>query len=192
MVSPVDTLDEIVGGSGGTWDGYVDSDPPPVRAFVQSKRGALFSIRGVPDTLRGSLNVFVASKNTSKKPTLRWGIYDVNASLLSHGTVEASTIVSEVDPPIMDPGSNDVRINRIAPNPASGSVTVNYTLGASQDAHLELLDMLGRSIGVMADGFQLRGEHEVSYDLRDIPEGSYILRLTTRFGSASAVVKVIH
>ncbi len=187
-----DSLDEIVGGSGGMIEGDPNVDTrSSVRSLVQSRRTAVFSV--VQDSQRISpLTVFLATKNTTKKPKLIWSLHDENASVLSQGTIETSSTVSKIDPPIIAPGTNDVSINSIIPNPASGSVTFNYTLGASEAVRIELFDPLGKSVGVIADGFQTQGLHQLNYHVGTLAEGTYYLRLTTRFATTSAVVKVIH
>lgn len=192
LVTPLDTADEIVGGTGGVWESSTVLDAKsPISNFVQSKRGALFSLYNGKG-LDSKFSVFISTPEKDKKPRIKWSLYDKNAGILSTDTIETNGTVSIVNPPTIAPGTNDVAINSIIPNPASGSVTFNYTLGASEAVRIELFDPLGKSVGVIADGFQTQGLHQLNYHVGTLAEGTYYLRLTTRFGKASAVVKVIH
>jgi hypothetical protein len=83
-------------------------------------------------------------------------------------------------------------INNIAPNPGSCTMNFTYTLGSGEDTRLELFNTLGQSVGLLSDSFQTQGQHQGSFNVGALSEGTYFLRLTTRFGKASAVVKVIH
>jgi uncharacterized repeat protein (TIGR01451 family) len=191
VFTPRDTLDKIVGGTGGMFESAHDIDTKtPITSFVQSPGSALFGLRR--DSLGGSFNVFVATRTNPNRPILDWKIYNGSGKPLSKGSVEASSTVSIVEPPMVTPGTSDVSINSIIQNPASGSVMFNYTLGASEAVRIELFDPLGRSVGIITDGFQTQGSHQINYHVGTLAEGTYYLRLTTRYGKASAVVKVIH
>jgi hypothetical protein len=85
-----------------------------------------------------------------------------------------------------------VIINSIVPNPGSGLMTCTYILTTSEDARLELFNVLGQSAAIVSDGFQTQGKHETSFNAGTLAEGTYYLRLTTHSGEATAVVKVIH
>jgi uncharacterized repeat protein (TIGR01451 family) len=192
----VDTNDIIVGGSGTIWESQVDSaNLPRPRGFVQSKRNALFTL--LPDSMSAKapykIYVFVAhAGDQSKKPSIKVGLYDTQANLISTDSVVVSTTVSKVDPMpgVMVP-SNDLAIKSVRPNPARNTIDVQYYLGAQEEATLELVNTLGQTVGVIAQGSQSQGEHVAHYIVSALPEGSYYVRLSTQFGQTTTTVKIV-
>ena len=65
------------------------------------------------------------------------------------------------------------------PNPASTSITANYTLAASGDVRLTAHDLLGREVAVLASGAKASGTHRATLDVSSLPSGVYVLRLAT-------------
>jgi photosystem II stability/assembly factor-like uncharacterized protein len=72
---------------------------------------------------------------------------------------------------------------RITPNPSSGKITIY--LPSEDHARLELYDILGRRIALLADGTV--GE-QISYNIPNLPNGIYTLTLT---GAKNEMQKVI-
>jgi len=65
------------------------------------------------------------------------------------------------------------------PNPTSGIVRCVYTIDEATDVSIELLDMLGKVIArPLAITHQIRGVHEVSFDVSSLPSGAYIARIS--------------
>ncbi len=192
----VDTNDVIVGGTGGVWESQVDStNQPRPREFIQSKRNALFTL--LPDSMsqKGPYKIYVFVSHTgdkSKKPSIKVGLYDTEANLISTDSVVVSSAVSKVEPP---PGvvipTTDLMIESVKPNPARNSIDVQYILGSSGETALELYNTLGARVGTLSDGVQTQGEHSVHFIVSTLPEGSYVLRLSTRFGQTSASVRIV-
>lgn len=65
------------------------------------------------------------------------------------------------------------------PNPARSAATVAYTLDRERAVRVEVLDVTGRIVGVLADGRQPTGRHETVLDARTLPPGVYLIRLVT-------------
>ncbi len=63
------------------------------------------------------------------------------------------------------------------PNPAASRATVRYTLGAPADVRLDVYDVLGRRVAVLAGGAQAAGVHEATLDTAPLAPGVYVLRL---------------
>ncbi len=196
--SVADTGDIIIGGSGGIWESQMDSLPTTrPQTFVQNKHTALFRLE--PDTngpFSSSMQFYVFishSGDTSKKPVLYLGLYDNEANLLSTDTVQASSTVSSVTPPTgaIQP-TKDIEIRSIVPNPARTTITVHYVLGANETAKLEMINTLGMTVGVLAEGYQIQGEHIANFIVSQLTGGSYYVRLSTQSGQTTATVKVIH
>ncbi len=65
----------------------------------------------------------------------------------------------------------------VYPNPFNAQATVNFTLPAPGDATIALFDVMGREVQILSDGFHSAGTHQLSLNARDLPSGTYLLRL---------------
>ncbi len=68
------------------------------------------------------------------------------------------------------------------PNPAASQVTVPFSLAEAGRARVEVFDVLGRSVSVVADESFALGSQRVSLDVSRLPAGTYMVRLTTASG----------
>ena len=75
------------------------------------------------------------------------------------------------------------------PNPVRDATTIAYELPAAADVTLELWDLLGRRVRVLLSGTQSAGLHNVSIDVNDLPNGTYVYRLES--GSASETRRLV-
>jgi hypothetical protein len=71
------------------------------------------------------------------------------------------------------------------PNPATTHITVSFDLSQNERVSISLYDMLGRSVGVLENSDFCSGRHSINYDLRNIPEGVYLLILSTNHETLS-------
>jgi hypothetical protein len=82
------------------------------------------------------------------------------------------------------------------PNPARSGTTVHWDLPEPATARLEVYNVAGQRVAVLADGRQGAGRHSLNWDIRDdkggkVPNGVYILRLTVGSRSVGSKVTVI-
>ena len=63
------------------------------------------------------------------------------------------------------------------PNPVSRETAITYTLSHPTPVKLEVFDVLGRSVAVLADGWQSEGAHTVPFDASFLSSGVYFYRL---------------
>lgn len=63
------------------------------------------------------------------------------------------------------------------PNPFNPVTTVSYMLPQAGEIRLEVFDVLGQRVQVLAQGFQSVGQHEVLFDATALPSGTYFYRL---------------
>jgi hypothetical protein len=63
------------------------------------------------------------------------------------------------------------------PNPASGDVTVAFDLPEAGAVRLAVYDVLGREVAVLLNAELDAGQHEVIFDSRRLPSGSYLVRM---------------
>lgn len=65
------------------------------------------------------------------------------------------------------------------PNPFNPSTTIRYSLPEATQVRVEVFSLLGQSVGVLMDGVQRAGVHQISFDASDLTTGIYFYRLTT-------------
>ena len=78
---------------------------------------------------------------------------------------------------------SDYELEASYPNPFNPATTIRFSLPESADVHLVVYDVLGRQVRVLLDGTREAGAHEVIFDVRDLPSGTYLYRLETPQGS---------
>jgi hypothetical protein len=76
------------------------------------------------------------------------------------------------------------------PNPTSGAATAPFTLAQSGHVRLEVVDVLGRIVAVLADGVRPAGSYSGHLPV-GLPPGRYILRLRTPDGSTTAPLTIV-
>ena len=64
------------------------------------------------------------------------------------------------------------------PNPFNPQTQIQYILPAANHVTLEVFDLLGRNIRTLVDQEQAAGTHSVIFDAKDLPNGTYVYRLT--------------
>lgn len=90
----------------------------------------------------------------------------------------AAALAAEADAPLA---------MSIYPNPALDEATVRFSLERTQRVSLDLFDLLGRQVRQRDLGVMSAGEHEVMLDLRNLPAGLYIVRLSGDAGARATV-----
>jgi hypothetical protein len=65
----------------------------------------------------------------------------------------------------------------LVPNPASGDVAMNYSIGGTESVNIELRDMSGMLIARFDEGRREIGAHRRSLDLAGLPAGIYAVTL---------------
>ncbi|MCP9237685.1 T9SS type A sorting domain-containing protein [Lewinella sp. JB7] len=65
------------------------------------------------------------------------------------------------------------------PNPATGTTVIPFTIPATQSVMLQIYDLNGRLVKIVADQTYGAGDHEVTVDISTYPPGMYIYRMQT-------------
>lgn len=78
----------------------------------------------------------------------------------------------------------DMKLEPNSPNPFVNNTVVSFYLPSSQNVKLEVVDMFGKVVNVIENGFLSAFDHSYTYDGNDmqgkpLPTGSYILRLSS-------------
>ncbi len=63
------------------------------------------------------------------------------------------------------------------PNPFNPSTSVGFDLPASGDVRLSVIDLLGREVAVLVNGWKVAGHYEAGFDARGLASGVYFCRL---------------
>lgn len=197
-VSVSDTSDRVIGGTGGLWESQVDSirTVRPL-TFVQSQRTALFTLPADFAASKSTLPlyVFIVHRDSTKTPTVRIDLYDVEANPLSTDSIHPVRASSTVSLPPGGGGNvteQDLSITSVQPNPSRNMIDVQYIMGSNEVIQLELFNALGVSVGTLAQGYQNEGLHSAKFSVDKLPSGSYYLRLSSRFAQSSMSVEIVH
>jgi hypothetical protein len=84
---------------------------------------------------------------------------------------------TSVEDGLQIPGS--IVLHQNYPNPFNPSTTISFELATSQQARVEVYDVLGRSVAVLQDGVLAKGMHQVTFNAMNLPSGIYVYRLAT-------------
>jgi uncharacterized protein DUF4397/type IX secretion system substrate protein len=79
------------------------------------------------------------------------------------------------------PSTYDLETNY--PNPFNPSTMIRFSTPQTGTVRLAVYDLLGREVRVLVDGLVNAGDHEVRFDAKDLPSGTYLYRLETGSGS---------
>jgi len=189
VVQTENPKDEIVGGTGGIWETHSDLDTLKVsKNFVQSKNAAMFTLTG---TGSGEVLLFVASEIKQPKPRMRWTLFDKNAGVISADTFSISGTLTDVNNNVSELIKNGVNINSIIPNPTTGMIRVNIFVLKEERIKLELFNLTGQLVTTMFEGVKPSGNHSITYDAESLPNGTYLLRLSSISGTVSSTVHII-
>ena len=66
---------------------------------------------------------------------------------------------------------------RVAPNPSADVLEVAYTLGSDAWTDISLLDMRGNIVQIFTKGIKQAGEQSVQASVKQLPSGTYLLRM---------------
>jgi ligand-binding sensor domain-containing protein len=65
----------------------------------------------------------------------------------------------------------------LSPNPVTTSTTIHFTIPEPEFVSLKVFDVSGREVSTIADRMYDPGEHEVTFDARELPNGVYFYRM---------------
>ena len=81
------------------------------------------------------------------------------------------------------------RLDQNYPNPFNPATSINYSIPASGDVTMEVFNVLGQRVAVLARGYHTSGAHTVQFDASQLSSGVYLYRMTT--GTHTAVRKMM-
>ena len=80
----------------------------------------------------------------------------------------------------------------VYPNPVSESVSVNLTLKENTDLSIEILDVTGKQVALIADVKKINGNYTKSFNTSSLPDGNYLIRLNANNKSSIEQIHVAH
>jgi ELWxxDGT repeat protein len=72
-----------------------------------------------------------------------------------------------------------VRLLAPHPNPAQDHATISFEIAEAGTVRVEVFDVLGRRVALLADGPVAAGEHSLTWKAGTLPSGLYLVRLTS-------------
>ena len=81
------------------------------------------------------------------------------------------------------PLPSDYALTQNYPNPFNPVTTIGFALPEPGPVRLGVFDALGREVARLASGVLEAGHHEVQFDARSLPSGTYLYRLETGQGA---------
>jgi PKD repeat protein len=66
---------------------------------------------------------------------------------------------------------------KLYPNPTEGETTLTYSLDKTTELSIDVLDLSGRLVREVSRGTRASGPQVERFDLRDLPQGMYIIRM---------------
>ncbi|MCB0839863.1 MAG: T9SS type A sorting domain-containing protein [Bacteroidetes bacterium] len=62
----------------------------------------------------------------------------------------------------------------VFPNPSQGKTQFSYELTNSGNVSLTIYDLAGRQVDAITEGMQSMGNHQITWEARDLPDGMYV------------------
>ena len=101
--------------------------------------------------------------------------------------VHIDTIATDIADTELLPGGVSV-----APNPSGDNTTIRYTLAAPAQVTLTVVDELGRTVAVLAEGHRQAGVHSATLRAGELKSGWYFYRLNTGGALTTGTIVVLH
>ena len=73
--------------------------------------------------------------------------------------------------------SGEAQLAQNYPNPFNPATTIRFSLPEAMSVRVDVFDVLGRRVAVLADGLHPAGWNEVRFDAGRLPSGQYLYRL---------------
>jgi GEVED domain/Domain of unknown function DUF11/Secretion system C-terminal sorting domain len=160
----------------GTWGRFEDDDGDLVSAFTLSDPFELVPIEFAGFKLRTSQINFIV---TSATGAVFLGSADGILYNLAAAEPAATATANEAEATL----PTRFELHQNYPNPFNPVTTIRYAVPESGRIRLAVFDMLGREVALLVNSDIAAGQHEVQFDAKRLPSGSYIYRMDTTQGS---------
>ena len=194
------------GGPGGETYEYIDNPPVIVQNFNLDYSEENQSVTATWDSLyasdikhyrlyRDTLNLAVINEDallatpseatyvdTTINPPERYYYYVLAEDSSGQRSGWRSKIIAINVTGIEEAGKKDYgyKLNQNYPNPFNPKTKIEYQLEKESKVSLEVLDIKGERIEILADGVQRKGRHSVIFDGANLASGVYLYRLQVK------------
>jgi hypothetical protein len=149
----------------------------------------LDSLISYADTLKqgaytpGSWSIFAAALASAKSAKAQNYSSTVSAdTALANAKDRLTLAINQLDKsvsPVDEKGMPSAfGLSQNYPNPFNPSTVIGYTIGVVSHVRLEIFDLLGRHVAILADERKEPGEHTVTWDAHGWGSGVYLYRMT--------------
>ncbi|HET7250157.1 MAG TPA: T9SS type A sorting domain-containing protein [Gemmatimonadales bacterium] len=118
--------------------------------------------------------------------------HDVIAYPEAVAASDAAGLYSSAAVPHVPPDAVALELAQNVPNPFGRRTTIRFALGREARVRLEVFDLAGRRVGVLVNGPEGAGEHDVGYDALGLPDGVYDYRLEANGATVTRWFVVLH
>ncbi|MCC5934336.1 MAG: CotH kinase family protein [Balneolales bacterium] len=123
---------------------------------------------------------------------LRWKYYHVDGSNGPRAELRLDNILVRTEAFVSVPGEElsnlpqQFMLHQNYPNPFNPTTNITFDLPVQADIVLEVFNVTGQRVAVLANGSHQAGTHTIAFDARGLASGLYLYRLRTN-GTASPV-----
>lgn len=120
-----------------------------------------------------------------------WGIYHQNLTHMHLGVSYNVLVASAPGTTGIEQVSASEMHFKVYPSPASGKVSINYTLNENSDVSIKIYGTDGRELSTVYEGRQPAGSHALDYNVSALQPGSYYVTLTSNENRATYPMVVL-
>jgi hypothetical protein len=178
-------IDSIVITPSNGWSIASASASSPWMANIASGNGSVTIAAGTigPLTSKG----FIVNYNTTGAPS------NVQVTTKASGVVCSNTqVLSCATSGVTPNGQPQSLAVTVVPNPMNQQAEITLTTGAFDRVQMTLLDVLGRTSKIVADGTLAAGDHAYTLDVSQLPMGTYYLRIEASGATVTKKLVVEH
>lgn len=111
-----------------------------------------------------------------------------NPASIHNQSIQDTASVSSVDDQLMP----NFKLGNVSPNPVSGSATISFTLDLPANVKIELFNALGEKVQVISESQSMNpGFTGVSFNVNDLPTGTYYYTMTANGRSITKILNVV-
>lgn len=161
----------------------------PLFVFGPSVNGGVFGSTPVLDDLdeAGNMKFDLDFRSLYATVLQDWFGFEAETAeeVLGHSFEKLDLVKSPVSPTSVATADvpRDFVLQQNYPNPFNPSTVIGYTLARPAHIQLQVYDIRGRLLQTLVDGMQPAGHHEAVFEVRQMPSGPYLYRLTSPEGT---------
>jgi hypothetical protein len=115
---------------------------------------------------------------SARRPSIELVYFDRDGNESGRDTITVNGQALGDDPGGIGAVTGGLGALRARPNPTTGQAELGFSLTATSTVDLEVVDALGRTIGVLISGERLSaGDHTRLFDMTELPNGTYLVAL---------------